>query len=309
MSSERVLSRRFISLFCSSIRSFKASSFRLYRVEICCTEAALAKACSSAWSSNCNWCCNFHGRCLVREQHALGVLRIAEAVVHQIPVQSIDAGIGMATRTALPGLKAEIGVVKDAFRPVALRSFPARDRDARPGPDRTILSARSTHCQQVAEIDGDVDLGADHGESARSANHRPLVGHHARRRHLSAAGCVRANRRETSGRWARPRRLSTSTFLAYRSAPSPWPRRCPSACRAICPAGLAHRSRSVHACRHGSRGCACRRPWRPRSRDWRRPDRYRPSSTVLSSLLRATSMTLMALVFIQPRSNCVVGIW
>ncbi len=32
-------------------------------------------------------------------------------------------------------------------------------------------------------------------------------------------------------------------------------------------------------------------------------------STVLTSFFSATSMMLMALVFIQPRSSCVVGIW
>ena len=38
-------------------------------------------------------------------------------------------------------------------------------------------------------------------------------------------------------------------------------------------------------------------------------DRRRPSRTVLSNFFRATSMIDSALVFIQPRSNCVVGIW
>ena len=33
------------------------------------------------------------------------------------------------------------------------------------------------------------------------------------------------------------------------------------------------------------------------------------SSTVLTSFLAAASMMLRALVFIQPRSSCVVGIW
>ncbi len=33
------------------------------------------------------------------------------------------------------------------------------------------------------------------------------------------------------------------------------------------------------------------------------------NKTVLTSFLAATSMTLIALVFIQPRSSCVVGIW
>ena len=49
-----------------------------------------------------------HGRRrLVRQQHALGILRIAQAVVEQVPVQAIGAGVGMTTLATLPVLEAD----------------------------------------------------------------------------------------------------------------------------------------------------------------------------------------------------------
>ncbi len=52
-------------------------------------------------------------RRFMREQQALGILRISQAVIEQVPVQSIGPGAGrMTTGTALPALETKPGVVE-----------------------------------------------------------------------------------------------------------------------------------------------------------------------------------------------------
>ena len=53
------------------------------------------------------------------QQQALRVLRISFAVVQQIPVQAVDAAVGMATGATLPLLVADRGVVKEQFAAAA----------------------------------------------------------------------------------------------------------------------------------------------------------------------------------------------
>ena len=38
---------------------------------------------------------------------------IAQAIVHQVPVQSVHPGVGMATGTGLPMLETEVGIVEE----------------------------------------------------------------------------------------------------------------------------------------------------------------------------------------------------
>ena len=54
-----------------------------------------------------------HGRrSPVREKQALGVLRVALSIVEQVPIQSVGAAVGVATRAALPAFLADAAVVK-----------------------------------------------------------------------------------------------------------------------------------------------------------------------------------------------------
>src|SRR5208282_1647248 len=53
------------------------------------------------------------GRRLVSQQEALGVFRVTDAIVEEIPVQPVHACLaGMATRAALPALETDARVVK-----------------------------------------------------------------------------------------------------------------------------------------------------------------------------------------------------
>ena len=55
------------------------------------------------------------GRGDVREEEALGVLGVAEAVVHLVPVESVGASVGVAGGAAVPALEAKGGVVEGDF--------------------------------------------------------------------------------------------------------------------------------------------------------------------------------------------------
>ena len=49
------------------------------------------------------------------QDHASGVLRVAQPVVDQIPIQGVDPGVRMAGGAALPMLEAESRVVDDGL--------------------------------------------------------------------------------------------------------------------------------------------------------------------------------------------------
>ena len=57
----------------------------------------------------------------VRQQHALGVLGVPDAVVEEVPVKAVHAGIvGVATGAALPALETEGAVVEIEFAQAVL---------------------------------------------------------------------------------------------------------------------------------------------------------------------------------------------
>ena len=74
------------------------------------------------------------------QQEALGVLGIAEAVVEQIPVEAVAAGVArMATGAALPTLEADSRIVELEFSS-ALQGH--RGQDLVPVPSRLPRLAR-----------------------------------------------------------------------------------------------------------------------------------------------------------------------
>src|SRR5579859_5414721 len=59
-----------------------------------------------------------YGRGLEREQQAFDILRIADAVVEEVPIHSIDASIrGMAAGATLPSLETERAIVEKHLPP------------------------------------------------------------------------------------------------------------------------------------------------------------------------------------------------
>ena len=65
-----------------------------------------------------------HGRPAVEDvQQAPRVLRVAESVVGQVPIQTVHAGIGVATAATLPVLEADRGVEEQHLAPPLTRQL------------------------------------------------------------------------------------------------------------------------------------------------------------------------------------------
>lgn len=55
------------------------------------------------------------------KKHAFTILRITYAIVHQVPVHTVGAGIARVTSvTALPILETMGGVIETTFAPIAI---------------------------------------------------------------------------------------------------------------------------------------------------------------------------------------------
>ncbi len=131
-------------------------------------------------------------------QHAAGVLRVAQAVVDQVPIQPVDAGVGMAGSAALPVLEADRGVVEQRLAAALLgplRPGAQGDLRRRAGPTSTADRPPTG----IAEVFGDEDVGADgrHAPGARAFQLDPPP-----------------QRPGTPGRWARrPARRETEPLV------------------------------------------------------------------------------------------------
>ena len=103
----------------------------------------------------------------VGEQHALVVLRIANPVVEQVPVEGVHPAVArMAGRTALPALETDVGVVEEilAFANLAhglLGSQPHRDPSG-------MARRQIEHGQSIREIICHINLAAHHHRRPRT---------------------------------------------------------------------------------------------------------------------------------------------
>ncbi len=146
-----------------------------------------------------------HGRPAVEDvQQVPRVLRVAEAVVGQVPVQTVHAGIGVASAATLPVLEADRGIEEEHLAPPLpgqSRLRPQGNLCDRGGGGRLQIDDR----EGIGEVLGHIGPIADDGHAPRTVAGKlhalpqrgqkgKVVGHFGRRSSIKPAELVQQGR-------------------------------------------------------------------------------------------------------------------